>query len=115
MAKFDQRGQTVTYQYNADVINLTNVANRADFARQIENMASEVARATNLNAIDAIQGQEAQNALTEAASEAQKTHPNKITIASALETAGSIVKGATALGGLYMATVKALEVAHRLF
>jgi hypothetical protein len=115
MAKFDQRDQKVTYQYNADVINLNSVSNRVDFAREIENISSEIGRASTLNAIDPLQAKQAQEALKLAAEEAQKPEPNKGRIASLLETAGNVVKGATALGGLYLGINKAIELAHQLF
>jgi hypothetical protein len=115
LAKFDQRDQKVTYQYNADVINLGNVSNRMEFAREVENISSEVARASSLDAIDATRAKQAQDALKEASAEAQKLEPNKSRITSLLGTAGNVVKDATALGGLYLGITKAIELAHQLF
>jgi hypothetical protein len=115
MAKFDQRHQTVTYQYNADAINFNNVSNRTEFAQQIDNMRAEISRASNSNAIDQTHAEKAQNALKEASVEAQKPNPDKSKLTSMLETAGNLVKGVTALGGLYMAVTKAIEVAQHLF
>lgn len=115
MAKFDQRDQKVIYQYNADVINLSNVSNRTEFARQVEYISSEIARAGSLDAIDATRAKQAQDALKEASAEAQKLEPNKSKIASLLETAGSLVKDVTALGCLYLGITKAIELAHQLF
>jgi hypothetical protein len=115
MAKFDQRDQKVTYQYNADVINLGNLSNRMEFAREVENISSEVARASSLDAIDTTRAKQAQDALKEASAEAQKLEPNKSRITSLLDTAGNVVKDATALGGLYLGITKAKELAHQLF
>ena len=53
MANFDMRDQKVQYQYNADIINLNNVSNRTEFVREMENISSEIARASTLDAIDA--------------------------------------------------------------
>ena len=115
MANFDMRDQKVQYQYNADIINLNNVSNRTEFVREMENISSEIARASTLDAIDATGAKQVQESIREASVEAQKPEPNKTKITSLLETAGGLVKGATALGGLYMAITKALELAHRLF
>lgn len=114
VATFDQREQTVTYQYNADQINFGNVSNRTEFAHQLENMRAEVARASNAKALDQSDAQEVQDALENVSVEIQKANPDKSRIASMLETAGSVVKGAAALGGLYMAIMKAIEVAHQI-
>ena len=50
MANFDMRDQKVQYQYNADIINLNNVSNRTEFVREMENISSEIARASTLDA-----------------------------------------------------------------
>ena len=115
MATFDQKQQTVTYQYNADIINFGNVSNRADFARQVDNLSSEISRAQDLKAIDPKVAAQAVNAVNEASANAKSSEPDKSKIVSLLETAGNLVKGATALGGLYMGITKAIEVAHKLF
>jgi hypothetical protein len=115
MAKFDQRGQEVEYQFNADVINLSNVSNRAEFAHEIENISSEIERASALDAVDATRAKQVQRALKDASVEAQKLEPNKSALISFLEDAGNLVKDATALGGLYLAIAKAIELARQLF
>jgi hypothetical protein len=115
MAQFDQRHQTVIYQYNADAVNFNAVSNRTEFVQQIDNMTAEISRASTSNAIDKTHAEKAQKALREASAEAQKPYPDRSKLTSALETAGNLVKGATALGGLYMAVTKAIEVAHLLF
>src|SRR5690242_6462137 len=48
MATFDQREQTVTYQYNAENINFGNVSHRIDFAQQVDGLTSELKRAEAL-------------------------------------------------------------------
>src|SRR5689334_2352974 len=100
MAKFDQRNQTATYQYNADVINFNKVTNRTEFAQQIESLSAEIARASSLNAIEKSDAIRVQEALLHASAEAQKQEPDKSKITSLLETAGNVVKGVTALGTL---------------
>jgi len=115
MATFDQRDQKVTYQYNADVINLTNVSNRAELVRQIENIGAEVERASNLNAIETSDALKVKTSLKAAAEEAKTATPNKSKIISMLETAGDIVKGAKALADLYSAIRKAIGLVGTLF
>jgi hypothetical protein len=115
MANFDQRSQTVAYQYNADVINLSNVSNQTEFSRQIDNISAELARASSLDAIAPTQAKQAQDSLREVSLEAQKPKPSKNRITSLLETAGKVVKDVTALGALYQALAKAVELAQKLF
>jgi flagellar biosynthesis chaperone FliJ len=115
MAKFDMREQKVTYQYNADTINFGNVSNRTEFARQIDNMRAEISHASDAEALDHTQAENVQNVLQEVSVEVQKPNPDKSKVTTMLETAGNIVKGVTALGGLYLAITKAVEVAHHLF
>ncbi|WP_027518481.1 hypothetical protein [Bradyrhizobium sp. WSM1417] len=115
MATFDQRGQTVTYQYNGETINFYGVANRAEFAQQIDNASSELARALSLNAIDAASANDALEAINAASANARSQAPEKGRIVGYLEKAGDLVKGAAALGGLYLALTKAAEVAQKLF
>jgi signal transduction histidine kinase len=115
MAKFDQRQQTVTYQYNADAINFGAVTNRTEFAKQIDNMRAEIAQAGKAQAFDEEDAKKAQDVLSEVSAEIEKQQPDGSKVSSMLETAGNLVKGASALGGLYLAITKAIEVAHHLF
>jgi hypothetical protein len=115
MATFDQRDQKVTYQYNADVINLTNISNRAELAREIENISAEVERAGTLNAIEPSDALKAKTSLRAAAEEAKAATPNKSKILSMMENASDIVKGVKALADLYNAIRKAIELVATLF
>jgi hypothetical protein len=65
--------------------------------------------------LDQIQTEKVQNALQEVSVEVQRPRPDKSKITTMLTTAADIVKGATALGGLYMAIAKGVEVARQLF
>src|ERR1700753_600291 len=98
MASFDQRGQTVTYQYNGENINFNGVANTAEFAQQIDNISAELARAQSLNAIDPASAKAAMDAVGTASVSAKSKSPEKGKIISYLEKAGEMLKGAAALG-----------------
>ena len=115
MATFDQRNQTVTYQYNGEMINFNGVVNKAEFAQQIDNVFSELSRAVSLNAIDAASANGALEAINTASANAKSPSPEKGKIIGYLQKAGELVKGAAALGGLYLALVKAAEVAQKVF
>jgi myo-inositol-1-phosphate synthase len=54
MPVFDQRGQKVTYQYNAaGDINFGNVQNRADLISELKKLKDEISKAGEAEVIDA--------------------------------------------------------------
>lgn len=112
MVVFDQRGQTVTYQYNAaGNINIGNVRNIAMLADQLNALVHEVDLATAQEVLPPEAGLDAQHALKKASLEAAKSHPDKSSILSYLKTAQGLVEG---VGGLAGAIGAAIAKIHGL-
>jgi len=116
MATFDQRGQTVSYQYNAaGDINFGQVQNQAQLVAQLAALKAELTRAKEAGVVNAEQVMEAQQQIDGAAAEAKKPQPDKRTIAGFLDGAAKVLGGIAALGSLVAAIRKAIEVAGVLF
>jgi hypothetical protein len=114
MATFYQQGQVVTYQFNGDKFNFGGVTNQIDLARETAKLSAELSRAKELNAIDPAIASQAIDAVNQASAILESPAPEKNKIVALLETAGNLVKGAAALGGLYLAVEKAIEIAHAI-
>jgi len=107
---FDQRGQNVTYQYNAaGDINIGAVQNKADFVDQLEKLKAEVSKAAESEVIDADLATEAKYEIERAVNQVKKPQPNKQTVSERLEGAAKLLQGATAATGLVDALIKAAE------
>lgn len=116
---FDQRGQQVTYQYNAaGDINFAAVQNRVDLIGELEKLKAEVTRAGQAQVIDAEVVTDAEYQLTKAIQQAKKPEADKKTILAHLNTAKSVVvaTGATAAAvpGLIDGIQKAIEAMQKL-
>ena len=110
MAIFDQRGQTVTYQYNAaGDINLGAVQNRMDLAGELDKIKAELVRAKEGNAIDEDTEEQAQLYLGQAARQAKAPEPDKTTLLERLKSAKECLAGVAAVGGIVEAVSKAYE------
>lgn len=108
MAVFDQRGQQVTYQYNAaGNINFGAVQNSYDLAAELEKLEEELAKAREGQAIDKLTAAKASTPLLEAAEEAKKPEPNKTTLLDYLKSAKTCLEGIAAVGGITEAITKA--------
>lgn len=87
---FDQRGQHVTYQYNAaGNINFGAVQNRLDLAGELEKLKAELANATAAGVIDEDAATDANYQLTKAAQQTQKPAPDKHSVLGFLTAADS--------------------------
>ena len=116
MSVFDQRGQKVTYQYNAaGNINFGNVKNRVDLVEELEKLKVEISKAKDAKAIDAETVTDVQYQLQKAVDQAQKPEPNKNAILEHLDKAKDFIKGVADLGGLVTGIIKAMELAQNLF
>ena len=119
MTIFDQRHQTVTYQYNiAGDIDLDAVQSKAELIEQLEKLQAELAKATQQGAFDE-QGIEARSQIEKAVMQAKKPEPDKNKILGYLNQAKDVIVGVAAtvgsVTGLAMSVEKAIEVAQRLF
>ncbi len=116
MAIFDQRGQKVTYQYNAaGNINFGAVQNRVDLVRELEKLKTGLTRATEAQVIDVEVATDAEYQLTKATQQAKKPNPDKQTILQHLDGAKTVIEAVAAAGGLVTTLTKAAEVVQQLF
>ena len=112
MAVFDQRGQQVTYQYNAaGDINFGAVQNRLDVIREMEKLKAEVTKAAEAQVIDAEVATDVEYQLTKAVQQAQKPGSDKMGILDHINTAKGLIEGVTATSGAVSGMATALTQA----
>ena len=113
---FDQRGQHVTYQYNAyGNINFGTVENTAGLVEELKKLQTELKEATEKKAVAGEPAVEARYHLDKAVLEAEKPAPDKKKLGDYLTTAKTAIEGIAAAGGLIAALVKAIELVDKLF
>lgn len=111
MATFDQRNQTVSYQYNAaGDINISGVTNRGQLLNQLECFQAELQRAKKSDPTQEGAVTDAEHQLSRAIGEARKPMPDQGKVTSYLESASKLIGGVTALGGLVVAIQKAVAL-----
>jgi hypothetical protein len=116
MAIFDQRGQQVTYQYNAaGDINFGAVQNRMDVVGELGKLQGEMTKAKQAGVFDEGVVTDAEYQLTKAVQEAKKPAPDKGTVLGHLTNTKTLVEGVTAAGGLVTALTKAAELVQQFF
>jgi hypothetical protein len=116
MAIFDQRGQQVTYQYNAaGDINFGAVQNRMDLVGELGKLQRELTQARQAGVFDEGVATDAEYQLTKAVQEAKKPAPDKQTLLGHLGSAKTLVEGVAAAGGLVTALTKAAELVQQFF
>lgn len=116
MAIFDQRGQRITYQYNAaGDINVGAVQNRMDLVGELGKLQREMTQARQAGVFDEGMATDAEYQLTKAVQEAKKPAPDKRTILDHLGSAKTLVEGVAAAGGLVTALTKAAELVRQFF
>ena len=112
MATFNQQGQAVGYQYNADTINFARVRDKAGLVAELDKLQAELGHIRKGKVLDTQKMSEAEAGIAAAAAEAKKPAPDKSKVAASLETASRIFSGVAALGGLALAVRKAVEMAQ---
>ena len=116
MATFDQRGQRVTYQYNAaGDINFGAVQNRVDVVGELGKLQREMTTARQAGVFNEEVATDAEYQLTKAVQEAKRPAPDKKTILDHLSSAKTLVEGVAAAGGLVTALTRAAEVVQQFF
>jgi hypothetical protein len=116
MAIFDQRGQQVTYQYNAaGDINFGAVQNRMDLVGELGKLQLEMTQARQAGVFDEGVATDAAYQLTKAVQEGKKPAPDKGTLLGYLGSAKTLVEGVAAAGGLVTALTKAAELVQQFF
>ena len=114
MSVFDQRGQHVTYQYNAaGNINFGAVQNRMDVIGELEKLQTEVNKAIEANVFDEETATDVEYKVTKAVQQAKKPEPDKKTVLERLQEAKALIEGVAAAGGLVTALVQAAEVVQK--
>lgn len=114
---FDQRGQHVTYQYNAaGDINFGAVQNRMDIVAELEKLKAEFDRAREAGVFsDEDTVIDAKYQLDKAASQAKKLEPDKKSVLEHLEAAKALIAGLTGAAGLVTALVEAAGKVQQFF
>jgi hypothetical protein len=117
MTVFDQRGQHVTYQYNAaGDINFGMVQNKADLLGQLEALQAELARAVEQGVIeDEEVALDTETYLKKTIIQAKKPQPDKKKLVDHLNGAKALLGGITAAAGMVGALAKAAELVQKLF
>ena len=116
MAVFDQRGQHVTYQYNAaGNINFGAVQNRVDLVSELEKLQSELTAARQAGIFGEETATDVSYQLTKAVQQAKQSTPDKPTLLNHLHNAKTLIEGVTAASGLVTAFVKAAEMVRKFF
>lgn len=118
MAKFDQRGQQVVNQINADsvgVINFGVVQNKAEFVAELRKLLSEVNKATQAGIVKEEVAVDVESHIRKAVIEVEKPEPKKKSILDHIEGAKSLLDGITSATGLVTALIQAAKIAGSLF
>ncbi|HAZ43422.1 MAG TPA: hypothetical protein DDW76_22055 [Cyanobacteria bacterium UBA11369] len=114
MSVFDQRGQKVSYQYNAaGDINLSAVHNRADLVSELEKLKTEVKKARDAQVIDTEVATDVDYEITKAVQQASKPEPSKNTILDHINKAKDYLKGVAEAGGILTALIQVAELVQK--
>lgn len=112
MATFNQQGQTVQYQYNADTINFGSVKSNDDFVRELKSLQAELNRAIEGKAIEGEAAIDAESYVKKALLNAESSAPSKKSLTEHLESAKALV---TNVDGLVVAIGSAIATVGTLF
>jgi YD repeat-containing protein len=112
---FDQRGQQVTYQYNAaGNINIDSARDNIGLATELEKLVEEIERAKEAKAVVKEIAVEAEYHVMQSAKEAKSKRPNKGSILEHIGKAKALLDDVAAAAGLVTALLKAAEVASNI-
>ena len=116
MSVFDQRKQTVNYQYNATGnINFSNVQNHTDAIAELEKLYSDVEQSIQSGILDEGVSLDIEYRLKKAILQAKKAEPDKKTILEHLNEAKSLIEGVAAATGLVTALAQAVTMIQKVF
>jgi hypothetical protein len=116
MTVFDQRGQHVTYQYNAaGDIDFGAVQNRMDVVAQMEKLRAEFERAHQAGVLDDDTVVDAEYQVKKAITEAKKPEPDKKSVLERLEEAKALIAGVAGAASLVTALVEAADKVRQFF
>ncbi len=120
MTIFDQRNQTVTYQYNlAGDINFGAVSNHAEVMTQLDKLQTELNTAVEAGVFNEGDATDVKYQLTKAVQQARKPEADKKSILDHLgrarEIVGGVSKTMTSANGLFTALGQAAEMVQKFF
>jgi len=116
MATFDQRGQKVTYQYNAGGnINFGAVQSKDHVVAELQKLQAEVRKAAQAGALDDEIAIDVETEIKKAALQTQKPEPDKGQTISFLDRATALLRGITSAAGLVTGLTQAVEMIRRLY
>lgn len=116
MSIFDQKGQTVKYQYNsAGNINFENIQTQQDIIVELKKLQSEIQQAKEAKIINSDIAIEAEYHVLQASKEANNEKPDKQRFEKHIIEATKLLNGISAAAGLITALLKAIEVAQKIF
>ncbi len=116
MTVFDQRGQQVTYQYNAaGDINFGAVQNKAAVVGELQKLQAELTQAIEAGVFDEDTATDTEYQLTKAIQQAKKPEPDKKTVLDHLNEAKALITGVAAAAGMVGALVQAADMVQKLF
>lgn len=116
MATFDQRGQHVTYQYNAaGNINFGAVERTDEIAAELKKLLEEVNKSIGVGALDADLGIDVEAKLKKTIAHVEKeAKPKKAVVLENIEGAIKLVEGVKSAAGLVSLLVEASEMVRRV-
>jgi len=97
MAKFDQRGQTVQYQYNADTINIGAVQTPEECLLMVQALQTEVLKAIEAKAIQGDEAIDLEFYFKKAVLSAEQPQVKKQSLIQHLNNAKELVGGVNGL------------------
>lgn len=116
MASFDQRGQNVTYQFNAKGnINFGNIQNKPEFVAELRKLISEVHLASKSGDMQEETAVDVQAHLQKAIIQAEKEKPDQKTLIDHINGAKTIIESLSSASGLVSALIQAASLARSLF
>lgn len=112
MATFNQQGQTVHNQFNADNINFGNARSKEEFIACLKQLQKELNNAADKKIIDGEIAIDAESHITKAILQTKSPQPDKPKLIESLNKAKDLVTSAT---GLATAIQTAIVIAGTIF
>lgn len=113
---FDQKNQTVGYQYNAaGNINFNAIGSSTELIAELEKLKLELKQAIQAKIVDDEIGIDVEYKLTKAIQQSQKPQPDKKSIIDNLNEAKALLSGISSAVGLVTALIKAVELVSKFF
>jgi len=118
MAKFDQRGQQVTNQVNAETIgsvNFESIQNKEELIAELRKLLSEVNKSIQAGVIKEKDSIDIESHLKKALLEMNESAPKKAKIFEHLEGAKVLLESIASATGLVTALTQVIKIAGEFF